>query len=63
VGNPSIKKLRYALDAAGHGASGSPRHTSLRAHGTKGHRRLDRTAAPNSHPVTGAGTNRHDHSF
>jgi hypothetical protein len=46
VENLSIKKLRYALEAAGHGASGSPRHTFLRAHGTKKHRRRDRTAAP-----------------
>jgi hypothetical protein len=46
MGNLSIKKLRYALEAAGHGASGSPRHTFLRAHDTKGRRRQDRTAAP-----------------
>jgi hypothetical protein len=46
VGNLSIKKLRYALEAAGHGASGPPRHTFPRAHGTKQRRRQDRTAAP-----------------
>ena len=46
VGNLSIKKLRYALEAAGQSASGSPRHTFLRAHGTKKHRRRDRTTAP-----------------
>jgi hypothetical protein len=46
MGNLSIKKLRYALEAAGPGASGSPRHTFLRAHGTKQHRRQDRTTAP-----------------
>ena len=46
MGNLSIKKLRYALEAAGQGASGSPRHTFLRAHGTKKHRRRDRTTAP-----------------
>src|SRR5829696_9134604 len=46
VGNLSIKKLRCALEAAGQGASGSPRHTFLRARGTKKHRRRDRTTAP-----------------
>jgi len=46
MGNLSIKKLRYALEAAGDGASGPPRHTFLRAHGTKRRRRQDRTAAP-----------------
>src|SRR4051794_9915624 len=46
VGNLSIKKLRCALEAAGQGASGSPRHTFLRARSTKKHRRRDRTTAP-----------------
>src|SRR3954447_3115685 len=62
VGNLSIKKLRCALEAAGQGASGSPRHTFLRARGTKKHRRRDRTTAPIL-PVTGAGASRHDHFF
>jgi hypothetical protein len=46
VGNLSIKKLIFALEAAGQGASGSPRHTFLRAHGTKQHRRQSRTTTP-----------------
>jgi hypothetical protein len=62
VGNLSIKKLRYALEAAGQGASDSPRHT------------LSGLSAPSSTDVRtgrprrfsygqGAGASRHDHFY
>jgi hypothetical protein len=44
VGNLSIEKLRYALEAA-HGASGPPCHTFYGLP-TPRRRRQDRTAAP-----------------
>jgi hypothetical protein len=62
VGNLSIKKLRRALEAAGQGASGSPRHTF-----TGSRHQEAPTSGPDdradSHPVTSAGTSRHDHFF